>query len=196
MPKIASALVEKQYAVDAGRLGEDPLQVLLGLTDIFVDHGREVHGVEVEPEVARDHLRRHRLAGAGVAGEQRGDPAAAAATWPHPPVGEHTLAVPGPSGQLAELAGHLVRQHQVGPADRRLDPAGEPLQAGRVLVAGALTQVGRLYAAVAVGDRERTRRRGRPADLHGREDELRGHVGRLHPDGEAAVEAAVPQLVP
>ena len=57
-------LVEEQDGVDAVGLGEDPLQVLLGLTHVLVDHGGQVDGVQVEAEVAGHDLGRHGLAGA------------------------------------------------------------------------------------------------------------------------------------
>ena len=64
-------LVEQQDPVDPVGLGEDPVEVLLGLADVLVDDGREVDDVEVEAEVAGDDLGRHRLARPRVAGEQR-----------------------------------------------------------------------------------------------------------------------------
>ena len=57
-------LVEEQHGVDPVGLGEDPVEVLLGLADVLVDDGREVDDVQVEAEVAGDDLRGHRLAGA------------------------------------------------------------------------------------------------------------------------------------
>ena len=72
-------LVEEQHRVDPAGLGEDPLEVLLGLADVLVDDRGEVDRVQVQAELGGDHLRRHRLAGAGVTGEQRGDAAPAAA---------------------------------------------------------------------------------------------------------------------
>ena len=66
-------LVEQQDAVDPVGLGEDAVEVLLGLADVLVDDGRQVDDVQVEAEVAREHLRGHRLAGARIAREERGD---------------------------------------------------------------------------------------------------------------------------
>ena len=134
-------LVEEQHGVDPAGLGEDALQVLLGLADVLVHHRGQVHRVEVEPEIRRDHLGRHRLAGAGVAGEQRGHPVSPAAAAPHPPVGEHRVAMPGPRGDLLQPAQHRRGQHQVLPADLGLDPPRQPLEPGGVLRPDAAAQV-------------------------------------------------------
>ena len=73
--------------------------------DVLVDDGGEVDGVQVQPQVAGDHLGRHRLAGAGVAGEQGGDAVPAAAARAHPPLARTFVAVPGAGGQLVQLGG-------------------------------------------------------------------------------------------
>ena len=46
-------LVEEQHAVDPVDLGEDPLEVLLGLADVLVDDRGEVDRVELEAERRR-----------------------------------------------------------------------------------------------------------------------------------------------
>ena len=101
----------------------------------------EVDRVQVEPELAGDHLGRHRLAGARVAGEQRRDAAAAPAARAHPPLVEHLVAVPGAQRDLAQLGRHGRGQHEVVPADGRLDPAGQPFEPGGVLRPRAVAQV-------------------------------------------------------
>ena len=75
-------------------------------------------------------------------------PANSAATpTPRPPPGrirqspEHLLPVPGPQRDLLQRGEHGGWQHEVGPADGRLDPAGEALERGPVLRAGAEAQV-------------------------------------------------------
>ena len=147
-------LVEEQHRVDPAGLGEDPLEVLLGLPDVLVDDRGQVDRVQVQPEVGGDHLGGHGLAGAGVAGEQRGHAAAAAAALAHPPVDEHLVAVPGPGGQLLERPAYAGCQHQVVPGHLGLDPAGQPLQPGGVLGADAAAQVvGGDPAAVEQGRR-------------------------------------------
>ena len=72
----------------------------------------------------------------GVAREQHRDPPPATSAGPHTPVVEDQVPAPGPSGQLAERVGRRRGQHQVVPADRRLDPAGQPFEAGAVLGPG------------------------------------------------------------
>ena len=162
-----------------GRRREDALQVLLGLADVLVDHGGEVDDVQLQVEVVRDHLGGHRLAGARVAGEQGGDPDAATAAGPHPPVSEHLLPVPGPQRDLLQGGEDGGRQHQVGPADARLDPAGEPLQRGPVLRARAEAEVPGADPVV------RLEHRLHPCGLRGARDllrpepELRGRLERV-----------------
>ena len=127
-------LVEQQDAVHAVGLGEDPVEVLLGLADVLVDDGREVDDVEVEAEVAGDDLRRHRLARPGVAGEQAGDaagPRAALAPIPHSPTTLSRCRARAVSSRSWRLDDR--RQDEVRPADDRLDPAREALEAGGVL---------------------------------------------------------------
>ena len=67
-------LVEEQDHV--ARLGsvEHAPQVLLGLADVLVDDLREVDAVQRQAELVGEHLGRHRLAGAGRAGEQHRQP--------------------------------------------------------------------------------------------------------------------------
>ena len=64
------------------------------------------------------------------------DAAAAAAARAHPPLVEHLVAVPGAQRELAQLLGVAGGQHEVAPADRGLDAAGEPFEADGVLRAG------------------------------------------------------------
>ena len=70
-------LVEEQDRAAALGGREDAAQVALGLADIFADDAGEIDAIEIEPQVAREHLGRHGLAGAARAGEQRADAAAA-----------------------------------------------------------------------------------------------------------------------
>ena len=64
------SLVEEKDAVDALRLCEDPVKVLLRLTDILVDNCGQVDGVKVEPQLPLKNLGGHRLASAGRPGEE------------------------------------------------------------------------------------------------------------------------------
>ena len=57
-------LVEEEHTVDPLRLSEDPVQVLLGLAHVLVDHGGQVDHVEVQPQLHGQHLGGHRLPGA------------------------------------------------------------------------------------------------------------------------------------
>ena len=82
-------LVEEQHAVHALGLVEDAVEVLLRLADVLVDDGGEVDRVEVEAQLAGDHLGGHRLAGPRRPGEQRRDALAAATAALHAPRLEH-----------------------------------------------------------------------------------------------------------
>ncbi len=66
-------LVEEQQRAGALAGVEHLAQPLLGLADVLVDHAGEVDAIEIEPERARQHLRRHGLAGAARPAEQRRD---------------------------------------------------------------------------------------------------------------------------
>ena len=48
-------------------------EVLLRLADVLAHHRREIDPVEIELQLIREHLGRHRLAGAALAREQRAD---------------------------------------------------------------------------------------------------------------------------
>lgn len=79
LPEDGVGLVEEQYGVGAVGLGEDALQVLLGLADVLVDDRGELDDVEIEAEFGGDDLGGERLAGAGLAREQSEHPSAAPA---------------------------------------------------------------------------------------------------------------------
>ena len=83
----------------------------------------------------------------------------AAAARAHPPLGEHLLAVPRAGGELAQLHGDGVGEHQVRPADGRLDAAGEAFEPGGVLRPGA-----RLEQAAVDGPLVEGRGEPRPPD--------------------------------
>ena len=63
-------LVEEQDRVGAVGGVEDAVEVLLGLPDVLGDDRGEVDAEELEAELGGEHLRGHRLAGAGLAREQ------------------------------------------------------------------------------------------------------------------------------
>src|SRR6266511_1207087 len=57
LPEQRVGLVEEQHEVSRRGTGEDPLEVLLGLTDVLAHHAGEVDLVEVQAELARNHSR-------------------------------------------------------------------------------------------------------------------------------------------
>ena len=130
LPKIASASSNSRTAVDPARLGEDALEVLLGLPDVLVDHRGEVDGVELEAEFAGEDLGRHGLAGAGLAGEQPGDAPAAAAAGPHAPLARARGPDAGRGRRARRPGCAWWRAGRVVPPDGGFDPAGEPLETG------------------------------------------------------------------
>ena len=189
LPNSASASSNSSTPLTPVGLGEDPLEVLLGLADVLVDDRRQVDDVEVEPEVAGDHLGRHRLAGAGVAGEQRGDAAArgrrpaASATRRAPARGA------GP-GRRARAAAPRRRSGSTRSSQptRRLDAAGEALEAGGVLRPGArLQQVGGRRAG------RRGWRRAAPTGRRGRSGRGRAAGARGQQNPAASPSAVGPQ---
>ena len=137
-------LVEEQHAVDAVGLGEDPVEVLLGLADVLVDDRGEVDDVEVEAELAGDDLGATSSCpcpespanSAVIAGAARG------AAGRMSPLVEHDARGGAPARPARAAATPTSRrQDEVGPADARLDAAGEALQAGGVLRPRAGRQV-------------------------------------------------------
>ncbi len=187
-------LVEQQHAVDPVGLGEDAVQVLLGLADVLVDDGREVDHVQVQPEVAGEDLGRHRLAGAGIAGEQGRHPTTAGGGVPHPPLADDPVAVPCPRRDLAQLGVHRPGQDQVVPARDGLHPAGEALETGGVLGAGAGGDIGRLEVTGG-GDGRAMGRAGGPDDLLRAEPEGPRRGRRVEGQRRRPVERTDPQLV-
>ena len=130
----------------------------------------------------------------GVAGEQRRDPAALRRPRAHAPLVEDAVAVPGAGGQLAQLRLDAGRQHEVVPADDRLDPSGQALEATRVLGACASPQVrGVRLAAFRAGMLSRCQRG--PMDLLGGQPEGDGLTRRIDDPIEPAVERGAPQEV-
>ena len=164
-------LVEEQDAVHPLGLGEDPVEVLLGLAHVLVDDRRQVDHVQVEPERAGQHLGRHRLAGARLAGEEGLDASAPGSAVGQAPLVEHPFPPPHPGRQLLELDEHLAGQHQVDPCRGWLDPPGQALQPGGVLAADAGQQVG-LGHRPAVGPGPDGGRPGGTVEVFGRQPEL------------------------
>jgi hypothetical protein len=114
LPEDGVRLIEEEDAVHAIGLAEDPVEVLLRLADVLVHDGREIDDVQVEPELAGDHLSRQRLAGPGVTGEEGGQPAAAARVGETPAV-QHRVAMSCPCGDVAKLCEQVARQDEIGP---------------------------------------------------------------------------------
>ena len=170
-------LVEEQHAVDAVGLGEDPVEVLLGLADVLVDDRREVDHVEVEAEVAGDDLGRHRLAGAGVAGEQRGEPAALRRAAAQP----HRRGRRRGGGRAATSSrswpATLVGQDEVVPADRAARCAGPAARGRRRSARARRPQVRRRDARPSAAACWRAARRARTT-CSGRAGRRRRSVGR------------------
>ena len=186
-------LVKQDHTVDALRLGEDAIEVLLGFPNVFVDDGGQVHGVQVKAKLAGQHLGRHRFARARRPGEQGRQSAPARRRTAHLPDIEHLLAIAGPGQQLFEL-GHCVgRQHQVGKADRRLDPPRQSLETGRILGASARLQlvfVQRDLTSVGL----HPRRPSRPMDLLRRQPKLRHGARQVEPGRRVPVEVPTPEF--
>ncbi len=134
-------LVEEQHGVHALGVREDAVEVLLGLSDVLVDDGREVDHVQVETEIVGDDLGRHRLAGAGVAREEAGDAAPLGRAPAEAPLVEHQLAMTRACGQLAQLCDLLAGQDEIIEPDDGGDAACAPLEIGGVLGPRARAQV-------------------------------------------------------
>jgi hypothetical protein len=86
-------LVEEEDRVRAVRGVEDPVEVLLGLPDVLGDDRGEVDPEQLEPEVVRRHLARHRLAGPGLAREEHLHALVAGDRLVIPPLRKHEVAM-------------------------------------------------------------------------------------------------------
>ena len=121
-------LVEEQDR--AAVLGgvEEPGEVLLRFADVLAHDRGEIDAVELEMQLVREHLGRHRLAGAALAGEERRDAQSARALPGKPP--------PLEDGEpMAQMHRHLPQserlrlgQHQVVPARGRVDALRERVE--------------------------------------------------------------------
>ena len=105
--------VEEQNRLARIRLVEDLAEVLLGLADVLADDLRQIDLIEIELELRRDHLRRHRLAGAGRSREQRVDASAERQLSLEAPVRVYDAAVARLVAQLPELRQLSARQAAV-----------------------------------------------------------------------------------
>ena len=115
-PNSASASSKNSSTLARSQASNTCAQVLLGLADVLVDHAGEIDPVELDAERARQHLRRHRLAGAARPGEQRRDAPAHRAQPPEAPLlvdrpAQAHLRPRTPRGGAAPAA-----QHEVVPA--------------------------------------------------------------------------------
>ena len=108
-PEQRVRLVEEQQAVAGLDLVEDLGERLLGLADVLGDDLAEVDPVQVEPELAGQAARREGLAGAGLAGEQAGQPGARSVA---------RAECPSPSAR-GGCRGARRRSPQAGGAERR-----------------------------------------------------------------------------
>ena len=123
-------LIEEEDGVRILGLGEDPIEVLLGLAYPLAHHRREIDLEEIGPLVPGQQLRRHRLARAGAPGEENNAPL---------PEREPLLeARPGPgsgrAGALATASGAAVRGRQ----DQVVEAEGfTPFRSGSPAPSGA-----------------------------------------------------------
>ena len=99
---------------------EQPAQIFLRLADVFVDHLREVDAEERQAQLRRDHFRGHGFAGAGRAGEERGEPAFAPGAGRAPFV-VHQSERAHRLDHFAQLLRLFRREHQILAAESRLD---------------------------------------------------------------------------
>jgi hypothetical protein len=100
---------------------EDGPDVLLRLADVLTHHAREVDLVEVEPQLARDDVGRHCLAGTRLAGEERVEPASKRQPPRKTPVTVDAGSLPHRVDHLSQLRQGVVRQHDVRPGEMRFD---------------------------------------------------------------------------
>ena len=155
------------------------------VSPMYLRHDRrEVDAEELEPELGGEHLRRHRLAGAGLAGEQHLQALRAGDRPLVAPVGQHAVAVAQVGRDRLQQLALALRHHEVVPAVAGRDSRGQLAQARRGRLAGAEVElVGRRCLAPVRGRRQPGHLGGLD-DLADREPELGGHVAGLRRGGE------------
>src|SRR5262249_45603168 len=114
-------LVEEEDGVGGLGLVEDATEVLLRLADVLADDGREIDAIQVEPERAGHHLRRHRLAGAARTREQDVHSRAQWKPRAEAPFLEHEPALLDALADLEELALAVRRKDEIVEPEHRLD---------------------------------------------------------------------------
>jgi hypothetical protein len=119
---------------------ENLAQVLLGFADVFADHGRQVDAVEVELQGVGQHLGGERLAGAALAGEQRGEAEAAAALGGEAPFFLDLEALAQVGGNLAQHGELGFRQDEAVPVGRRFEALGEIVESAAAFLAATVPQ--------------------------------------------------------
>ena len=155
------------------------VEVLLGLADVLRHDAREIDAVGLEPEVVGDHLRGHRLARPGRAGEQRDKPAAAAGQRAEPPVVEHAVAVADEADDRAQRREVALGQHEVLPRPGRRQAQREIAKRSPRHLAPRGERVLRLRIGAAALARVCASERRRVGDLRGGQQEAVGDlVGR------------------
>ena len=113
LPNSASASSKKRIAPLRSRVVEELREVLLGLADVLAHDARQVDPKQLQPQLAREHLGGHGLAGARFAGEERGEATAERDAPAKTPVLEHAAPVAHPRRGEIELVEQLLRQDQV-----------------------------------------------------------------------------------
>ena len=169
-------LIEQQDRVRTLGCGEDTVEVLLGLPDVLRHDGGQVDAKQLEAKVVGQYLRRHRLAGAGLPGEQDLEPLAAADRVTVTPFGEYQVAVSEIRGYRTEQLELARRQYQVAPVKARRHVARQLAQASGRCRPRAGVEVGFGDPRIAPSRGGELRDPGGVLNLADRQPELGGHV--------------------
>ena len=145
---------------------------------------REVDAEDLQAEPGREHLRGHRLAGAGLAREQDLQALRARDRLLVAPVRQHAVAVAQVGGDRLQQLALALGDDEVLPAVAGREPGGELAEPRGGGLARAEVDVGRRRRRLAARGRGQPRDLGGLDDLRHREPELRGHVAGLGRAGE------------
>src|SRR5262249_46186643 len=117
-------LIKEEDRVGVLRRSENAFEVLLSLPDVFANDGGQVDLVEIQFQLTRDDLDRHRLARPRRAGEERADPFAKGQLPVQPPLVHASAAMDYSVANLSELGDHVIGQYYVTPSIVRVDLLG------------------------------------------------------------------------
>src|SRR5262249_17817199 len=183
LPEERVGLVEEEDGATVLCRVEETAEVLLRLADVLAHDRGEVDAIQIQAQLVRDPLGRHRLARAALAGEEDADAEAPAHLAGETPVLVDPGALPDLVGNVMEEGRRTSRQDEVVPGRLGIEALGKGIQPGARRRAARIPEPGAEESRVMrLGTRDVPDRR----EVH---VELPGENGR-------AMTGCVPQRLP